>query len=217
MSSKLEELDAWTSADRLVADSLGEWFGAPVATSPATLQSWHPEFAAELPLTSTAAQRRLWVVLQSDAASLQALCETLFGCGRQDVNLLEDLLREATNVAAGAIKAAALEEGLTFTTGLPNSVAPNVSRDAPTVKRFSMELTCQSTRVRIAVLLCSHSAASQARCVESLRDGMVIAREVSDGDGAVLAHAGTRLTSSNVSLITERLGAGDLVEVAVEA
>lgn len=223
MSLEIEELQAWMSADRLVAESLGEWFGAPMVRRPSDCQSWRPELAAELALTSTNARRRLRVTLQSDQQSLQTLCDRLFGAAadgeKHDLSLLEDLLREATNVSAGAIKAAALHEGVILTTGLPVSLPLDAVREQASalVQRFALDLQDdQNTRVRMIVVLRSHEAESQPRSVENLRDGMVVLYDVSDDQGAVLASAGTRLTSYNVTTIAQRLDAGHLVEVAIE-
>jgi hypothetical protein len=120
------------------------------------------------------------------------------------------------NVAGGAFMRAALEEKVTLTSGLPKAAAPAIV-DSMFGGAHDL-LTCwlgdpvskAIFRVRLAV----RARGNVLVDVTSLREGMVLAKDILGAGGVLLLRAGTRVTSSTSERVRSLLDGRCSVEVA---
>jgi hypothetical protein len=183
------------------------------------VEGWLPELSGEvrgatlaMSLARERAEIRLAIVV--DAGSLPALAELVLGSRSPDPAMVDDMLLEMANTAAGAFKAIILEQGHAFTLGLPLLETSFVE---PTGASTRWVATFANTGVHVGILGELRSRENQLISSAMLEEGMVVARDLLHDDGFVLVAAGTRLTLTGAARIAHLFGEQFMVEVAVPA
>lgn len=173
-------------------------------------------YGAELALTLASEELELRIAVGVGASSLKQLAGTIFGDPNAPESAQRDIVREMANLAAGAIKRAALDEGAAFTIGLPFDT--DFARRRETfIAEQEFVLRGSGSATTVALRLTAISKGLTRVCVADLREGMVLARDLLNDVGNLLAPAGTRLTTSHITRLGRVLAAKAAIEVAEAA
>jgi DNA-binding response OmpR family regulator/CheY-specific phosphatase CheX len=219
--SELVRLAAWKTLDQMALADLTHMFALPFALlDEQDIARWTAPvngFASTLTLSLAREQVELRLTVETDALSARSLAaRALEGEEEVDESMIHDLLGEVANTLAGAFSRAAAAEGMSFTAGLPvpASAASAPSTSAPVLSRWigvavgdiQLYVSCVA-RVRPNI---------RVRTGE-LREGMILANDLTNESGALLVRAGTRLTTSTVNRVQRMLAGHEIVEVAEAA
>jgi CheY-like chemotaxis protein len=173
-------------------------------------------YGAELALTLATEELELRIAVGVGAASLKQLAGTIFGDPNAPESAQRDIVREMANLAAGAIKRAALDEGAAFTIGLPFDT--DFARRRETfIAEQEFVLRGSGSATDVALRVTAITKGLTRVCVADLREGMVLARDLLNDVGNLLAPAGTRLTTSHITRLGRVLPAKAAIEVAEAA
>lgn len=205
-------LKAWKEVEQVVTADISDMLGQNLTVDAGKVTP--VVMSAEIPLSLPAEQLEFRISVGFDQGARAKLGEVLLGDPSAPDAAMSDVVREIANTAGGAFKRAALSEGIALTTGLPtNGAGARDGSDATAAKvrpwvgrselGFGLTFTAQIL-----------SRKNQRVTAHTLREGMVIARDLKNEAGVLLIPAGTRLTSSTVERLTKLLGATFLVEVA---
>ncbi len=205
----VRSMRTWPELPKLVAEDLSRLIGAPLLAPLKSIAASPDGIRAGSILLSLAKHKvEISLSIVADKAAQAWLCNTLLGNANPDAGMIEDVLRELSNTAGGSVKRAALVEGITLTAGLPKNDAPApIEIDARTTWHLSEDFFLALV-VEVRKKENLHIPASK------LTEGMVLVDDVRNRSGALLAAAGTRLTSTTAARVGMILGAGIIVEVA---
>lgn len=205
-SFDLTQVRAWRDLEALLSDEIGALLGAPLRHT--QVERYDVVLAGEIPLVLAADQVEVRLSIGADTSTCAALADKLLG-GDVSEEAMMDALRELANTAGGALKRAALADGVTFTLGLPSN--GGLFSD-PAVKhrwysRDELGL-CLAFAAKVTV------TAPKVLPASSLREGMVLVRDLKNPGGLLLASAGTLLTRSAAERLGSLAGASTLVEIS---
>lgn len=140
------------------------------------------------------------------AGDVGALVAKLFGSA-SDLHAV-DLLAELANLGMGALK---VELGdLAFTSGVPERLPVFGFRDASFAYADELALDCG-----VAVRIGLRSQRARAVLPRELREGMVLAGDLRNPQGVLLAPSGTRLSQHMLDRVVGALAPGARIEVSV--
>jgi hypothetical protein len=197
---------AWREIEAIIARDLGDLFCVPLAAE--AFGSYTVARTSQISLILSSDQIEVRLGIGADTAACAAIAQSLLS-GDQRPEALSDALRELANTAGGALKRAAMSDDVQFTLGLPTDADLFAAANARTLRWL----------VRGPDGLCLAIAATIASAVPSvvpagsLREGMVIARDVMNSAGLLLASAGTYLTRISAERLAKLAGPATLVDV----
>ena len=168
------------------------------------------QYAAEIPLTLACNGVEISLGVGVQEGDVKNFSNALFG-DEVGKDLIADAVREFANTAGGAVKRSAMEEGYTFSLGLP----VDSSGLSPATRETAWRLTSES--MVVLIWLCSRDTSPYSVAADSLREGMVLTQSVQNETGVVLFPQGTVLTHRTVARLAELLGGSELVQVAAAA
>jgi CheY-like chemotaxis protein len=201
----LDRVRIWRELDAIVDAEVGEMLGAPLRHDPAACAAVQCAGTVPLSLTTEHLELRFSVGIAADASGRFAH-EVLGGeAGRDAIN---DAIREIANVAGGAIKRAALGDGIAMTIGIPTN--ENVF-DQPGVRSWTAA-TPSGLQLAFGAIALTMQARSVRR--SELREGMVLAGDVRNAGGMLLVAAGSRLTTATVDRLARFLDSSAPVEIS---
>ena len=202
----LGQVRAWRELEALLADEIGVLVGGSLRR--AHVDRYEVVHAGAIALVLATEQLEVRLSIGADRAACAVLAERLLG-GDQSNDALADALREMSNTAGGALKRAALADGLNFTLGLPNN--DDLFSDPEAKLRWTSEDEsglCLAFAAKVVI------TAPKLLPASNLREGMVIVRDLKNAAGLLLASAGTLLTRSAAERLGSLAGGGALVEIA---
>ncbi len=198
---RIGEVRIWKDIERIVATELGELLGTSLdLSSSLPTDSAAPAPARTLvhtsviPLTLVSGHVLVQLGIGVDEATRAQLVETLLG-GDDSGEALRDALREMANTAGGAIRRAALDDGVSFSIGLPSN--ENLFGASSQQRMWTISNGC-GLQLDCTVTL-SANKPTRIRAAD-LREGMVLARDVLAHDGTTIA-AGTSITRTTAEQI----------------
>lgn len=206
VSQKLATIPMWKDIEQIVGAELGELIGEAFTPDFATSSSIVQ--AASIPLTLTTEQIQIKIGLGIDGSTMGALQATLLG-GDMNPEALADAMRELANTAGGAIKRKALDTGVEFTIGLPSN-ANILQTGEPKQRAWTLRSASGVSFVCVAIATSNEPKLVAAR---DLKEGMVLARDVRNSMGVLIAPAGTNVTRTTVEQLARLLGATANLEV----
>lgn len=209
---RLFESKTWQRIDRCVGQELGELLGEPLATISAAVDTGAIVHTSQISLTFTAGETHLRLRLGVDDETGALLRASLLG-GDESSEAMDDALREMANTAGGAIKRHALDDGYELTISLPSS---GMALHTSGSQSCAWVLEGDSG-IRISCVIVRDHVAQHTVSAVELREGMVLARDVLDSAGALVASAGMSLTSTTVRTLSRRLPATAKLDVSYSA
>ncbi|HEY1549888.1 MAG TPA: hypothetical protein VGG28_18795 [Kofleriaceae bacterium] len=193
----------WREIDTIITAEIGEMLGMTLEPEPRADAT--TRWCGAVPLTLNGEHLELQLGVGIAGAEGERFAHDVLGGEATDATIA-DALREIANVAGGAVKRAALGDGLVMTIGMPTD------DDVVAMANARRWASATSTGLRLTFALAVAPAQTRSlRCCE-LREGFVVTRDVLDGRGNVVVTAGTRLTATSVERLTHELGADVLVE-----
>lgn len=210
LAQRLAALPLWTRIEDIVAAELGQLVGEPFAvscsTAPADLEI---AVASTVTLALTSEQIMIRLGFTLDPTSAAALQATLLG-GDTAPEAIADAMRELANTAAGAIARSAVCSGTELTIGLPSNSAVVASSAFPAARPWTLRTASGTT---LACVAFAGSSAPKVVHARDLREGMVLARDVRNAMGVLVAPAGTNITRTTVEQLSRILGAAANLEI----
>jgi len=208
----ITRLNIWKTMGEVVAADLAQMVGddGPVRAG------WPEGFGRDLrgatiPMSLPSDQLEVRVSILADRPVIQWLGGVLLGDPKAEEPAMNDVLRELANTAGGAVKRAALPEGIALTTGIPMNEAP-VPALGERTKSWMMPINAGKSCLAIVGELRSHE--NQRVAASELCEGMVLVHDLRSGDGTLLVRAGARFTSTTATRVAQMLGPRFLIEVA---
>jgi hypothetical protein len=199
VSSKLAKVRVWDALESIVTSELGSLLGASL--EPAAATSDPVVEAGGIDLTLSAESVVVHLALGIDATTGSQLQQTLLG-GDARAEALQDALREMANTAAGAVKRAALDDGVAFTIGLPTN-----DHTIPAAKsRRQRRWACRGDGLVITCVATADSNQPAQVMATELKEGMVLARDVVNATGMLLVAAGTYITRTTAEQLARLVG-----------
>lgn len=212
-ASTLLDLRAWHDFPQLAATAAAGVTMVPLSVCRAP-SSIEPFQGSMMLLTVASAHIECRVIVDGDRVSMEKL--TIAAVGTHDAAAAADVLNEIANTVGGALMRAACDEDVAVTIGLPRSMGAREMGSA--LEETTHSQVCWMTdadsgahlRVRAGVRVRKNRFVK----VMALREGMVLARDLTNIEGAMLLTAGTRVTSSASERLRQILDARCMVEVA---
>jgi len=207
-------LRAWRNLGALVAENLGAMSAHAFRVTPGWPAHLGPDdVSASIPMSLAGDQLELRISLVADAGGLTFVRETLLSDPAAHDDALRDALRELANTAGGALKRAALAEGITLTTGIPRDDSAN---------RFPGAHRCWGLELEggagwLALVGEIRGRGNERISAAKLTEGMVLAHDIRSEGGVLIVPAGLRLTATSASRLSAMLGPRYFLEVAPAA
>jgi hypothetical protein len=205
VSQKLATIPMWKEIEQIVGTELGELIGESFTPDLAGLCAVVQ--ASSIPLTLTTEQIQIRIGLGIDCETMGALQATLLG-GDTSPEAVADAMRELANTAGGAIKRKALDTGVEFTIGLPSNA--NILATGEPARAWTLRSASGVSFVCVAIATSNEPKVVATR---DLKEGMVLARDVRNSMGVLIAPAGTNITRTTVEQLSRLLGATANLEV----
>ncbi len=203
-SFSIADLNVWKTADVCIASEIGQMLGLEFEVTEATDEAVTQCAEIGLNLVTEGQEASIGVGVGSD--SMTAISNLLFG-EVVHADVFADAVREFANCAGGVIKRAAIDEGHTFSLGLPKDAqrfaAPAGSR----------RLCLTNGTISISIWLQSQMVSKERVQASALEQGMVLAKDVNGAGGVLLFPAGRVLTDRTIERLISIVGAGALFEV----
>ena len=189
---------AWSRCRATVAEALTDFFQKPLRPH----VEWSADNAmriATMVQLDTTHQVALTLDLGIEPTFLRSFASQLFG--GSDERAERAVLLESANIVMGAVKGAFEAAGFHPTMGLPRErSAADVSTDLSHAEAAQFQLFGVDESL-VAITLGLRQNANQLLPISQLTEGMVVASDVLDANGAVLTSRGTRLTGHTIGRI----------------
>jgi CheY-like chemotaxis protein len=183
----------WRGAEELFAKTLADFLQMPAVPTAIGEQPGSP-FVADVLLLEPARQLEIGVSVLADDASMRVMATHLLG--DDDPEGARALVLEIGNMMMGALKAALIADGHTFTAGIPSAMDFAQAREAldahPIRHRFAV--ACGESKLELWVR--AREKINSQISGRSLVEGMVIGEDLHDTGGMLLLRAGTRLSQT---------------------
>jgi CheY-like chemotaxis protein len=208
----VRRMNAWQRMGAIAGDDLGQAFGQSVEV----VEGWPKHFegklrGASLCLSLANEQTEVRVSVVGDRAAASWLPKVLFDDSDASEGSIDDIFREMANTAAGAVKRAALIDSVHFTMGLPKNEFAAMPQGIATC---CWGLALPGGKGHLAIVGEIRRRENVRVPMANLKEGMVLVHDLRNETGALLASAGTRLTTSSAQRLTQALGDHFTVEVA---
>jgi CheY-like chemotaxis protein len=210
-------LQAWREVDQSIARDIGGVLGQTLVPTPGPETPPSSVVAAQIPLMIAAEGTEVRLTVSVDTALLGRLGELCLGDPAAPEDTLRDILRELANTSGGGFVRTAGEEGVALTCGLPVDVVaePDAKRRVTAKRRFVVAVEDGSLQIAFEIEVLPR--ATRRVNVAQLSEGMVLARDLHNGAGALLVPAGTRLTQSQIERMRRVLATHVTFDVAEAA
>ncbi len=190
---------AWSRCRVTVAQALTEFFQEPLRPR----AEWSTDNGmriATMVQLDTLHQVALTLDLSVEPAFLRSFARQLFG-GSPDERAERAVLLESANIVMGAVKASFEATGFRPTMGLPHErSAGEVSTELSHAEAAQFQLFDVAESL-VAITAGLRQYANRVLPISELTEGMVLASDVRDANGELLASRGTRLTDHTIDRI----------------
>ena len=124
-----------------------------------------------------------------------------------------DLMSELSNILMGAVKAEMGDDGLAFTGGLPEELSAEQVLASPAKYGAQTAFTLQSGESLLTIHVGVRSKGNIQLESDDLAEGMVLAKDLFNEQGLLLANGGTRLSTSMVKRLRGLIPHAKSVEI----
>lgn len=205
-------LPAWINLEESLSNALGSLLSVAcqkVDTSPVA----ETPYTARLKFSLTRPQASVTLYMQADASALTSITSLLLGATSPDVAALEDAIKEVLNTLGGVFKRSALPV-VEFTTGLPELTSADAMLSSQKQTTLSKQWHLGWSKYVITLLAVLRHEDVQTVAVADLMEGMVLADDLHNPLGVLLAPRGMHLTLSAIKRLNGVLGMRTTVRVA---
>lgn len=205
-------LSAWANLEETLTTALSEL----LCVSCEQVEEWEhkgPVYTVRIRFSLTLPNASVSLILQADADALSSVTRLLLGTPSMDALVLEDAAKEILNTLGGAFKREALPL-IEFTTGIPELVTDHVLRNQPLDEPISKRCSIGWGEHAILVHAAVRPLETQSLVTANLAEGMVLADDLRNPLGVLVAPRGTRLTTSAINRLNGVLGRRVVVRVA---
>lgn len=208
---QVNQSTTWRLAQAKVQEVAAKFLSMDVTLAEADSVTRPVSHACSIMLSNVEHQVEIRVAVAAEAACGQKLAVHMFG--PEGADMVADVLSELSNIVMGMLKSAFGAEMITFTGGLPSGL-----ETAEVLRPLVLYAHNQAFALRVedgAVLihLSVRSKANQFLALSSLREGMVLAKDVFNARGLLMVHGGTRLSMNMIDKISGILPAKTQLEV----
>lgn len=208
---QVSRLKAWANLGELVSGDLSEMAGQAFSLNKAWPATFERDLrGATIQMSLAGEQLELRVSIVVNEAALSWMKSTLLGDANATSEAADDALRELANTAGGALKRAALAENVSLTTGIPSTERFTI----PSGASLCWSLLSSTGECCLAVVGEARQRSNERVKASELSEGMVLAHDVRNEGGILLAPAGSRLTGTSAARLAKLLGARFFLEVA---
>ncbi len=183
---------AWTGLASLLAAKLQECTGLAFAPEPAG--ETPVRHRASLSMLDVARDTDLCVALFAEHDTGLALTKAILGTEAASDAEVAEVLAELCNNACGMLKTATRGDGFAFTLGLPTFDAP-APRELESTLLVSQRCALRAGDLRLDAVIGVHSSMIRSIATAHLDESMVLAEDVHNETGLLVAAKGLRLTS----------------------
>jgi hypothetical protein len=206
----VSDLHAWRYLSDIVTTDLELMLGRPLSISEGWPATYEGEvLAATLPMSMPSAKLEVRVSIVADPGAQTFLARQLLQDENAAPDALHDMLGELANTAGGALKRAAIPEHATLTTGLP--LTEMLDQDG--IEDARCWTLALDEHVSIGIVARIQRRRNIRVPAISVREGMVVVRDIRADSGTLLLSAGTRLTLTSARRLRALLSPNELVEV----
>lgn len=210
MTMRIGRVRIFSEVEAIVASELGELLGAPLHHSPKPAPRTLLNTSA-IALTLATDHLQIELGIGVDERTRDHLSDVLLG-GDSTVEAISDALREMANTAGGAIRRAALDDGMCFAMGLPTN--DNVFGSEKRRRGFAIT---DANGLYLECVVTVSANRSKRIDVADLCEGMVIATDILDESGNILVASGGSLTATTAERIRAVLARGSQVEISTQS
>ncbi len=205
-------LPAWINLEESMSDALGSLLCVACQKVEASPTPEQPH-TARLKFSLTRPQASVTLYMQADASALSSMTSLLLGTPSTDLPALEDALKEVLNTLGGVFKRNALPV-VEFTTGLPELTSSEAMSASQKPTTLSKEWQLGWGKHAITLLAVLRREDVETVAVADLAEGMVLADDLHNPLGVLLAPRGMHLTLSTIKRLNGVLGMRTTVRVA---
>ena len=204
--------DAWQSMQKELKGVVDTFLMLDVAVDAPAPDTADVAIASGILLSNAEHQLEVRLAVAMDAHSAQSLTAHVFG--EDSAELEGDMLSELANMGMGALKESFSQGAFAFTGGLPEPLPPDhlYHYSATCQRQESFVLSAQGASIVVRIGLCSKQNVKVT--ADTLREGMVLAKDVFNARGMLLLGAGTRISSTMAERLKHALVPKHPIEVA---
>ncbi len=181
---------AWGKLPSAICRVLSDTVQVPFVEGAAWTHAPDQGLASVLAMVDVEHLLELYVTIEAPRTSALAMAHAMLGeTDPGDVQTLQDLVAELSNMVAGAVKTSFQPEGFNFTLGLAKS-----HDRAAGGYDVTMAVRLSASGIDVVVRCGVRSRNGVVVQPAQLREGMVLAENVLSSSGGLLLPAGTRLT-----------------------
>jgi DNA-binding response OmpR family regulator len=206
-------LRAWRNLGELIVDDLGTMIGQSLTLTDSAPKDFEPRGqVATIRMFVVADNLELKASIIAEPKTLAWVRTNLFGSPTVGEEVTADALREMANVVGGCLKRMAVAEGVSVAAGLPfNGPFPAAGTE---VRYRTLQLDDDCRFVLATEMI--HRESQRVRAA-ALTEGLVLTQDVKTETGVLLMPAGSRLTDTTVTKLTQLLGPHTHVDVCSAA
>lgn len=204
----------WSSVEELMSAMCGEYLQSTFTRVVGAAHPAHGSPGASISLTDVENELLLDLAFFTSGADAHEIAAQFCGDpGLVDDDVKRDVLLELANSGMGAMKAAFLGEEYRFAGSLPRAVAFGDLDKLLAGSEAKRVITLRSEQFLVHVVVTVRHQGRVKIPASQLREGMVLAADVTNEQLVLLARAGTRLTETTAQKLA-RLVPKRLVELA---
>lgn len=200
----ISDLKVWQTADVCIAAEIGQMLGLEFTVCEGDDAAVSQSAEIILNLVEEGQEAAIGVGVGTD--SMEAISQMLFG-EVVHTDIFADAVREFANCAGGVVKRAAIDEGHTFSLGLPKDCQQFA------VPAGAKHVRLTSGEISLSVWLQYQTVGKERVTAAHLEEGMVLAKDVNGAGGVLLFPAGRVLTHRTIERLVSIVGSGALFEV----
>lgn len=211
----ISTLPAWHEIENTFAETLSQTLCVASRGVDEPVPSGNA-YVAKLKLSLTKPRGAVTIYLLATESALQSMATLMLGSPASDEAVLLDVCKEVLNTLGGAFKRLALPEH-DFTSSIPEMTSMEVMRHSAKVSPFMKAWSMGWGKQIIGIQATIAADEVQVLPLHSLAEGMVLADDIRNPVGVLIAPRGMHLTESAIKRLYSVFGAATMVRVSSAA
>lgn len=205
-------LTAWHKLEDTVTETVGEMLCAAVQRVMTPVATGR-HFISRLRLSLPRPRASVTLHLVAPQPALESMAFLLLGSASSEQEVLVDISKEVLNTVAGAFKREALPEH-DFACSVPETVTQNALQHAIGTAAFTKSWNIGWSQHVVNVVVCVARDAVVTLPLHSVAEGMILADDVRNPVGMLIAPRGTPLTETAIRRLHSVFGATATLRVS---